>query len=100
MKYTMPYPADQKKLFGHVASLPCQRCGAHGVQVSHSNQSRDGKAMSLKSYPYRVAALCPSCHTEIDSGKSLSRSERIDAWEQAYRATVGQLFELGLVRPV
>ncbi len=100
MKYTMFNPADQKKLFGHVASLPCQLCGKYGSQVAHSNQSRDGKGMSLKSHPYRVAALCPECHQEIDSGKSLSRQERIDRWEEAYRATIGELFAQGLVRPV
>lgn len=100
MKYTMFAPADQKKLFGHVATLPCQLCGREGVQVAHSNQSRDGKGMSLKSYPFRVAALCPACHQEIDSGKNLSKQERIDQWEAAHRATIGELFSRGLIRPV
>lgn len=100
MKYTMPNPADQKRLFGHVASLPCQCCGAHGVQVSHSNQSKDGKAMSLKSYPWRVAAICPRCHVEIDSGKNMSKQERIDTWNEAHRKTIGELFRLGYIRPI
>lgn len=99
MKYAMPNQADQKKLWGHVASLPCQLCGAHGVQVAHSNQARDGKGMGLKSYPWRVAALCPACHVEIDSGKNLSRSERIERWDEAHRKTIGELFSLGLIRP-
>lgn len=100
MKYQMPFKSDQSRLFGHVASLPCQVCGAHGVQVSHSNQGRDGKGMGLKSYPWRVAAICPKCHVEIDSGKSMSKQERIDAWEEAYRKTIGELFANGLIRPV
>lgn len=100
MKYTMPHPVDQKKLFAAVASLPCQRCAAHGVQVSHSNQSRDGKGMSLKAYPWRVAALCPACHTDIDSGKHLDKQQRRDAWDEAHRATIGALFSQGLIRPV
>ena len=99
MKYQLPNPSDQKKLFGAVASLPCQLCNADGVQVAHSNQSRDGKGMGLKSYPWRVAALCPQCHTEIDSGKNLSRAERIERWEEAHRKTMGELFGRGLVRP-
>jgi hypothetical protein len=99
MKYQMPTPSDQKKLFAAVATLPCQVCGRDGVQVAHSNQSRDGKGMSLKSYPWRVAAICPACHVEIDSGKNLSRQERIDTWEQAHRSTIGELFARGLVRP-
>jgi len=100
MKYTMPTPSDQKKLFSAVATLPCQLCGSHGVQVSHSNQSRDGKGMSLKSYPWRIAAICPACHVEIDSGKNLSRQERIERWEEAHRSTMGELFAQGMVRPV
>lgn len=99
MKYQMPTPSDQKKLFGAVASLPCQLCGVDGVQVSHSNQSRDGKGMGLKSYPWRVAAICPRCHTEIDSGKTLTRAERIERWEEAHRKTIGELFGRGLLRP-
>ena len=98
----MPTPKDQERLFGHVAELPCQipGCGRHGVQVSHSNQSRDGKGLSLKSYPWRVAAICPEHHVEIDSGKNLSRLERVDMWEDAHRATIGELFRLGKIRPV
>lgn len=99
MKYEMPHPADQKALWGHVASLPCQRCGREGVQVSHSNQQRDGKGMGLKSYPWRVAALCPACHVEIDSGKNLSKSERKEQWDEAHRATLGELLRRGLLRP-
>lgn len=100
-KYAMPYPADQSRLWGAVASLPCQfpGCGRHGVQVAHSNQSRDGKGMGLKSYPWRVAALCPEHHVEIDSGKSLSKQERIELWDSAHRNTIGELFRLGLIRP-
>jgi 5-methylcytosine-specific restriction endonuclease McrA len=100
MKYTMMNPGDQKKLFAAVAELECQLCGRHGTQVAHSNQSKDGKGMSLKSYPWRVAALCPACHVEIDSGKNLSKAERIEQWDEAHRKTIGQLFERGLIRPV
>jgi hypothetical protein len=100
-KHHMPHgDADQRRLFGHVASLPCQRCGAHGVQVAHSNQQRDGKGMGLKAYPWRVAALCPLCHTDIDSGPGMTKGERREAFEEAHRKTIGELFRLGLVRPV
>jgi len=53
-----------------------------------------------KSYPWRVAAICPACHVEIDSGKNLSRQERIEKWEEAHRSTIGELFAQGLVRPI
>lgn len=100
MSYTMPVKADEKRLYAAVASLPCQRCGKHGVQVAHSNQQRDGKGMGIKSHPWRVAALCPECHVAIDSGATLTKQERRDAFDEAHRATIGELFARGLVRPV
>jgi len=96
----MPVKGDEGRLYAAVASLECQRCGAHGTQVAHSNQLRDGKGRGLKSYPWRVAALCVACHTEIDSGAQLSKQERREAWDEAHRNTVGALFARGLVRPV
>ena len=100
MAHDMPIKADQSRLWGHVASLECQRCGRHGPsQVAHSNQPRDGKGMGIKSYPWRVAALCPACHVTVDSGKDMTREERREAWDEAHRATVGELFARGLVRP-
>lgn len=100
MSYSMPVKADEPRLYAAVASLPCQRCGRHGSQVAHSNSLRDGKGKGIKAYPWRVAALCMSCHVEIDSGKAMSKDERRAAWDEAHRATIGELFRLGLVRPV
>ena len=99
MKYTMMNPSDQKKLFGRVAELPCQRCGAHGVQVAHSNSQSDGKGMGLKAWPWKVAALCPACHAEIDSGKTMSKAERREAWLEAHIKTISELFSNGFIRP-
>lgn len=98
--HDLPVQADERRLFGHVASLECQRCGVVGVQVAHSNQLRDGKGRGMKSHPWRVAALCPPCHIEIDSGNTLSKEERREQWDEAHRATLGELFARGLVRPV
>lgn len=99
MSYEMPFKADEKLLYGHVASLPCQRCGRHGVQVSHSNQLKDGKWRGIKAYPWRVAALCMACHDEIDKTSDLTKAERREAWDEAHRNTVGELFARGLLRP-
>ena len=99
MSYQMPIRCDAGRLYAAVASLPCQRCGKHGSQVAHSNQLRDGKGRGLKAYPWRVAALCPECHVEIDSGAHMSKEERRNAWDEAHRATIGELFSRGLVRP-
>jgi hypothetical protein len=102
MAYSMPVKADEGRLFQHVASLPCQwpGCGRHGVQVAHSNALRDGKGRGLKAFPWRVAALCPEHHYELDQGKNLSKQERRDGFDEAHRATIGELFAQGLVRPV
>jgi len=63
------------------------------VVMAHSNQQRDGKGVGAKAHDYRVAALCPHCHYEIDNGKELSKDEKIELWEVAHRRTIGWLFE-------
>jgi hypothetical protein len=94
-------PGDEARLWNHVRSLPCARCWREGnTEVSHSNQLIDGKGRGLKSYPWRIAALCHECHAMIDQGKEFTKAERIAAWESAHRWTVGELFVRGLVRPV
>ena len=45
----------------------------------------------------RIAALCYGCHMELDQGTKMSKQERIDAWEEAHRATIGWLFENDLL---
>lgn len=75
-------------------------CGERNVgQVvsAHSNQSRDGKGMSLKAHDFRIAFLGRRCHAEIDQGSRLSREERIAKWEEAHRRTIGWLFAQGFL---
>jgi hypothetical protein len=86
-----------RKLLEILRQSPCQICGRSDgtVVAAHSNQLRDGKGRGLKANDYRVAALCYGCHAEIDQGKSLSKVERVEAWEEAHRKTVGWLFETG-----
>lgn len=87
-----------EKLRRAVADLQCMVCGREGhTQASHSNQQRDGKGMGIKAHDYRIAAICDTCHREIDQGKTLSKEERRAVWEEAHRATLGALFELGKV---
>jgi len=88
-----------KKLLELVRLLPCQHCGIEDgtVVAAHSNQLRDGKGRGLKSSDVRIASLCFRCHAEIDQGSKLSKESRIEMWEQAHRATIGELFERGLI---
>ena len=83
-----------KKLLEAVRESPCQLCGAQDgtVVAAHSNQLRDGKGRSIKAHDYRIAALCYTCHADIDQGK-MSREDKQDLWEMAHRKTIGWLFE-------
>jgi len=90
------------KLLEVVRQAPCMNCGARDgtVCAAHSNQLRDGKGRGLKAHDYRIAALCYRCHSELDQGKNLSREARINMWEDAHRATIGWLFDEGIIEIV
>jgi cytochrome c553 len=88
-----------KKLLEVARLLPCQHCGIEDgtVVAAHSNQLRDGKGRGLKSSDFRIASLCFRCHAEADTSSTLTKVARIEMWEQAHRATIGELFERGLI---
>ena len=88
-----------KKLLEAVREAPCMHCGAQDgtVCAAHSNQLRDGKGRGLKAHDYRIAALCYRCHSELDQGHRMSQQERLNMWEDAHRATVGWLFDQGII---
>ena len=88
-----------KKLLEIARLLPCQHCGIEDgtVVAAHSNQLRDGKGRGLKSSDFRIASLCFRCHAEADTSSTLTKVARIEMWEQAHRATIGELFERGLI---
>jgi hypothetical protein len=93
----MMYRSD--KLLRALRDSPCQQCGREDgtVVAAHSNQMRDGKGRGLKAHDYRIAALCFTCHAEIDQGNKMSREERLNAWENAHRKTIGWLFDNNLI---
>jgi hypothetical protein len=91
------------RLLVAVRELPCtwpldHRCSAgDSVVAMHSNQQRDGKGRSIKAHDYRIAAGCAIAHQQCDESNKLSRDERVAAWEEAHRRTMGLLFEYGIV---
>ena len=95
-----PLMYRNQKLLEAVRESPCQHCGRSDgtVVAAHSNQGRDGKGRSLKANDYRIAALCYTCHAELDQGRAMSREERLNMWEDAHRATVGWLFDNDILR--
>lgn len=88
-----------EKLLKAVREFPCQRCGISDgtVVAAHSNQQRDGKGMGTKAADYRIAALCHSCHMELDQGRVFSKEMRRELWDEAHRKTIGMLFENGIL---
>tara|TARA_R110000868_G_scaffold82737_1_gene233493 strand:- start:807 stop:1100 length:294 start_codon:yes stop_codon:yes gene_type:complete len=84
-----------KKLLEIVRESPCQVCGIEDgtVVAAHSNQSRDGKSIAMKSHDYRISAMCYKCHANLDQGSKMTREERVEMWEDAHRKTIGWLFE-------
>ena len=83
------------RLLRAVRDAPCMMCGIQDgtVVAAHSNQLRDGKGRSIKAHDYRIAALCFRCHGEIDQGAKMTKEERVEAWEEAHRKTIGWLFD-------
>ena len=88
-----------QKLLEAVRDLPCQHCGIEDgtVVAAHSNQLRDGKGRGIKAHDHRIAAMCFKCHAEIDQGAKMSKQERLNAWEEAHRRTIGLLFDRGIL---
>ena len=84
-----------KKLLRLVAELPCQFCGSHHmVQAAHTNWG-GGKGRGIKADDNLVAALCMSCHYDIDQGAKWSKRERQQAWVLAHMKTVRALTKAG-----
>lgn len=83
------------RLLRAVRDAPCMMCGIQDgtVVAAHSNQLRDGKGKGIKAHDYRIAALCYRCHAEIDQGSKMTKEQRLQAWEDAHRSTIGWLFD-------
>ena len=82
-----------EKWLAAVRSLEyCVLCNAYGVQAAHRNEN---KGMSMKADDCLSAALCPSCHHEIDNGKELTREERRERMDKAILLTLAELARRG-----
>jgi hypothetical protein len=83
-----------KKHLQNVASLPCQTCGIEGqTQAAHSNWSEHGKGRSIKASDEFTAALCQTCHAELDQGSHLSKEQRRQMWDRAFERTKQKLMD-------
>ena len=90
---SIPYRSD--KWLAAVRSLHyCVLCGAYGVQAAHQNE---GKGKGMEQDDCLTAALCPTCHSEIDQGRDLDREERRGMMSKAINLTLVALVKSGKV---
>ena len=84
-----------KKLLEILRQSPCQACGREDgtVIAAHANLLRLGKGRGIKCPDFYTAALCFSCHYELDQGKNLSKIQREEMWIEAYLKTIAWLFD-------
>lgn len=95
MSYEKHKYIRSKKLLKLVASLDCQLCGSGVcVQAAHTNWG-GGKGRGIKADDNLTAALCQSCHYDIDQGTKWSKAERQQAWNVAHYKTVQTLTDNG-----
>ncbi len=76
--------------------LPC--CEGGPGEPCHSNQHRHGKGGSIKAHDCYFASGCRSCHRELDQGKTMTKDERRQVWQDAHERTFLQFWQLGLIR--
>jgi len=88
--------AEERRWYAAVHTIDCcVICHTFGIQCAHRNE---GKGMGLKTKPWMTAALCPSCHFEVDSGRTLDREHRRALMDRAIVLTHARLIERGLLR--
>ena len=82
------YLRDKKRLEA-CRSLPCQHCGVEDgtVVAAHSNEGAHGKGRGIKASDEFVAALCFTCHANLDQGR-MSKQERAEMWQKAHEQTI------------
>jgi hypothetical protein len=88
-----------KKLLESVRELPCQVCGIEDgtIVAAHSNQLRHGKGKSIKAHDWAIAAMCHTCHTQIDQGGLYDKQTRFGLWDRAFERTLHLLWERGII---
>ncbi len=89
-----------RKLLDLANGAPCMACGAEDgtIVAAHANWSDFGKGMSHKASDAAVAFLCYRCHSELDQGALMSKTERRAVWMEAAVKTWVWLMETGRVR--
>lgn len=85
------------KLLKAVRQLSCQSCGRDDGTIvpAHTNWG-GGKGRGIKADDNLIAALCYTCHYEVDQGSLLNKEQRKYLWVTAHYRTVRALVMLNL----
>ncbi len=88
------------KLLALAQGQACVMCGCEDgtIVAAHSNLLEHGKGRSHKAHDGMTAWLCLRCHTELDQGNVMSRSERREFILEAISKTYMKLWDLGLIQ--
>jgi hypothetical protein len=74
------------------------RGGSDSTVACHHNSAISGKGMGIKAHDCWTAALCVSCHAEIDQGKDMNRDERRSRMDRAILMTLAELAQAGRIK--
>lgn len=87
-----------KRLLEAYRAIPCQNCGRDDgtVCAAHSNWAAEGKGRGIKASDDKCASLCAMCHSALDQGYGMSKTEKRVMWLEAHLKSVDKLKELGL----
>lgn len=89
-----------RKITDAARDQSCQSCGAQDgtVVAAHCNDI-EFKGIGRKSHDCLVAFLCLRCHAMTDGTLgSLTKDEKRDLWNRAFKRTVVLLFQSGVVK--
>lgn len=64
----------------HVASQPCEACGATDTQAAHLRV--DVAGLSIKPSDDYVASLCIRCHDVADRRENVTQAEADKVWKR------------------
>lgn len=87
------------KLLKLANGLPCIFCGRQdGTTVwAHSNQLKHGKGRGIKASDAAGMLLCYTCHTDLDQGMTMDKSEKAEFTDAHIAKTYIYLMESGLL---
>ena len=91
-----------KKILDSAKDAPhCFGCGAYNngqVVAAHANWLEYDKGRGIKAHDIFVAHLCMACHYQVDEGNALSKQEKKDFWDRAFKKTLLWLVQTGILK--